>query len=319
MTLSLRLIEQAVVLGETGNFARAAERLGITQPTLTRNIAALEAQLGVRLFDRGRAGAHATVFGQAVIERGATLLRDAGALHAELNALAGLDSGQLSVAAGPYAAEDLVGPAVAQLVNLRPGLRVRVTVVAPEAVQEEVLSGRHELGLCGIESQAPHDELSIVPLGEGRLFMTCRAGHPLAGSRPSLQQVLSFPLVTVFLHGPKARAAYMSNGGAGVPDQSRKGFAPAIEVNSIDTAKQVARNSNALLPASLQMVAAELQRGELVCLDYDTPQMRTRAALVRLRDRTPSPVALKFMELVRKRESELRALEATEWPAPAVV
>jgi len=41
MGMSFKLIEQALALGETGNFARAAERLGITQPTLTRNIAAL--------------------------------------------------------------------------------------------------------------------------------------------------------------------------------------------------------------------------------------------------------------------------------------
>ena len=134
MTLSLRLIEQAVVLGETGNFARASERLGITQPTLTRNIAALEANLGMRLFDRGRGGAAPTVFGQTVIERGATLVRDADALRTELKALAGLDTGQLTIAAGPYAADDLVGPAVARLVNLRPGLRVRVTVVGAEVI-----------------------------------------------------------------------------------------------------------------------------------------------------------------------------------------
>jgi len=214
-------------------------------------------------------------------------------------------------------ADDLVGPAVARLVNLRPGLRVRVSVVAPESIQEEVLLGRHELGLCGIESQTPHDELCIVPLRERRLFLTCRAEHPLAGSTPTLQQVLSYPLVTVFMHGPKARGAFLGNGGAGAEDRLRKGFTPAIEVNSIDTAKQVARNSNALFPASMQMVASELARGELVCLDYDAPELRTRSALVRLRDRTPSPVALKFMELIRKREAELLALEETPAPVAA--
>ena len=58
------------------------------------------------------------------------------------------------------------------------------------------------------------------------------------------------------------------------------------------------------------MLAAELARGELVCLDYDTPELRTRLALVRLRGRTPSPVALKFMEVIRMIESELLALDA---------
>ena len=71
----------------------------------------------------------------------------------------------------------------------------------------------------------------------------------------------------------------------------------------------VARGSNALFPASMQMVATELALGELVFLDYDAPELRTRAALVRMRDRTRSPVALKFMELIRKCEAELLAQE----------
>jgi DNA-binding transcriptional LysR family regulator len=312
MSISLLLIEQTVALGEAGNFARAAERLGITQPTLTRNIATLEAKLGLRLFDRGRGGAVPTVFGQAVIERGRALVRDSNALQAELQALAGLETGQLNIAAGPYAAEDLVGPAVAQMVSLRPGLRIRVTVVAPDEIQREVLSGRHELGLGGIEGQAVHDELSIVQLRERRLLLACRPGHPLAGTQPTLQQVLSFPLVTVFMHGRTAREAAMGGGDAGFEDRSRNGFAPAIEVNSLDTAKQVARRSDALFPGSESMLAAQFARGELLRLDYDSPELRSRSALVRLRNRTPSPAALKFMALVRAVEAELIALEEAD-------
>ena len=67
------------------------------------------------------------------------MLRDVSALRAALQALAGLETGQLNIAARPYTAEDLVGPAVAQLVNVRPGLRVRVTVVAPGEIAREVL------------------------------------------------------------------------------------------------------------------------------------------------------------------------------------
>ncbi len=308
--MTLQLIEQAIVLGEVGNFARAAERIGISQPTLSRNIATLESKLGFRLFDRGRGGAVPTVFGRAVIERGALVVREANQLRVELRALAGLDSGRLDVAAGPYVAEDLVGPAVARLVNEHPGLRVRVTVVGPEEVEGEVLSGRHDLGLGGIESQAPHDELTVVPLRKRRLFMACRAGHPLLGSRPTLAQVTSFPFVTVFMRGETAHAA-RTGGGAGSDDVLRKGFVPAIEVNSLDTAKRIARQSDALFPGSASMLATELASGHLFTLDYDSPALRSQPALVRLRNRTLSPAALRFLELVREVESELVAAEGT--------
>ena len=127
-----------------------------------------------------------------------------------------------------------------------------------------------------------------------------------------MQQVLGYPRVTVFMHGRTARAAPMGDGEAGAEDLSRKGFAPAIEVNSLDTAKQVTRRSNALFPGSASMLATAFSHGELVRLDYDSPELRTRSALVRMRNRTPSPAALKFMDLVRMVESELIASEAAD-------
>jgi DNA-binding transcriptional LysR family regulator len=314
MPMTLQLIEQAIVLGDAGNFARAAERLGITQPTLSRNIAALEKKLGVRLFDRGRSGVAPTVFGRAVIERGSSLLRDSNALRAELHALAGLETGHLDIAAGPYVAEDLVGPAMARLLTESPRLRVRVTVVGPHEVEGEVLSGRHDLGLGAMESQPAHDELAIEVLRKRRLFLAVRPGHPLAGGRPTQAQVLSFPLVTVLMRGESGQVA-ATGSGAGYQDLRRKGFAPAVEVNSLDTAKRIARDSNVIFPASASMLATELTCGHLVKLDYDSPALRTQPAIVRLRGRTLSPAALRFVALVRMQESELVASDVADQDA----
>ena len=309
--MTLRLIEQAIVLGDTGNFARAAERLGVSQPTLSRNVASLEAKLGVHLFDRGRGGAEPTVFGRVLIERGTGLMKDMDSLRSELRALAGLEAGQLDIVAGPYVAEDLVGPAVARLVCERPALRVRVTVVRPDEVAPAVLSRSHEIGLVGSSALTPHDELSIVALRQRRMFLACRPGHPLAGSQPSLHQVLAFPLVTAQLFGEKARIAAMGGAGAdaGPPHQA---FGPSIEVNSLDAAKRIARESDALLPATTSMLSAELSAGLLTRLAFDLPVLRTHPALVRLRDRTPSPAALRFLGLLRAVEEELLAIERNE-------
>lgn len=310
--MTLRLIEHALALGETGNFARAAERLGVSQPTLSRNIAALEAKFGVRLFDRGTHGAEPTVFGRVVLDRGAALVRDVQALHGEIRALSGLETGQLDIVAGPYVAEDLVSPAVARLLGERPGLRVRVTVVRPDEVGSGVLSRRYEIGLVGGNAQPPHDELSIIPLRRRRLYLACRPNHPLARTKPTLAEVLEYPLVTTQIFGEQARIAIQAGAVDGGAVDRRPRLAPAIEVNSIDAAKRIARESNALLPATASILAAELGSGLLVRLAFDLPVLGAQPALVRLRDRTPSPAALRFLALLRTVEDELLAAEEAE-------
>jgi len=91
------------------NLAPAAEALRLTQPSLTGSIAALETVLGVRLFDRDKRGIEPTALGQVLLERGAALLANEGDLRREIELLAGLETGNLSVREVPYPAEISVG------------------------------------------------------------------------------------------------------------------------------------------------------------------------------------------------------------------
>ncbi len=72
--IELRLIQHAMALGKARNFARAAGALNLTQPSLSRSIATLERDLGVRLFDRGRTGVEPTVYGRVLLAQGQGLL-----------------------------------------------------------------------------------------------------------------------------------------------------------------------------------------------------------------------------------------------------
>ncbi|MGW3429227.1 LysR family transcriptional regulator [Streptomyces melanosporofaciens] len=77
MDVDLRLVRYFTVVAEYGNFGRAAIRLHLAQPSLSRQIQRLEAQLGVRLFDRSPQGTSLTDAGRAFLPGARTLLHEA--------------------------------------------------------------------------------------------------------------------------------------------------------------------------------------------------------------------------------------------------
>ena len=93
--LHLRSLTHLIALARRLNFARAAEELGISQSALSRSIQALEAQLGMRLFDRDRAGVALTPQGRVAVARAAVLLAAAEALERHLLQSASAEAGKI--------------------------------------------------------------------------------------------------------------------------------------------------------------------------------------------------------------------------------
>lgn len=98
LPIELRLWRQFVAVAELLHFGRAAQRLHMTQPPLTQAIASLEAQLGVRLFDRTKRSVRLTPAGEALLPKALELLAIALALPAHARAAAAGESGRLRLA-----------------------------------------------------------------------------------------------------------------------------------------------------------------------------------------------------------------------------
>jgi DNA-binding transcriptional LysR family regulator len=314
----LHLLRQAVALGQHRNFARAAESMNTTQPSLTRGIAALERSLGVLLFERTRKGVVPTAYGRVLIERAGTLLRSHTDLRRELQLLAGLKEAELSIGAGPYAAETSVAQTLARPVSAHPRLRIQCLVADPDQVVQDVLAGRVDIGIARIEGLDQEQALVIEALPPLRIHLACRPGHPLTReARPSLARVLEFPLATTLLRGAHAWLA-------AAPDRDRTQeapaaaeFAPQITVNSLAVARIIAAGSDAIVPGTAAHLADDVAAGRLVRLPVEPPSIQSPHGIFFRRDRPLAPAATAFIETLRLVEEEARQADAVSRPPAA--
>ena len=310
MTIDIRLLRQVLALSKHRNFARAAETLHISQPALSRSIAGLEQSLGVQLFDRTPGGVEPTICGQAVIDRGHEILQKERDLRREILLIQGIEVGELSIGAGPFPFEIAVCHAVARLINRYPNLQIRIDKDSPPAIVNRVLTGDIDIGVADIRHCEDFARLTVELLPEHAVACCCRRGHPLAGRRSlSLDDLLDFPIVGTVM--PPALAALLSrNHAAGRVNEDTKNFHPAITVDSLSAARNIALGCDALLPITPGCIARELESGDLVILDFTAPWMRIQYGFISMKNRTPSPGAMEFMARMREVEAEAIELEA---------
>src|SRR5262245_56751074 len=106
--MDLQRLRAFVGIAEAGGFGRAATRLHLSQPALSRQLRGLEDELGVRLFDRIGRRIQLTAEGEDLLQRTRRLLSDASALGERARALRGGETGVLRVGATPQVIENVL-------------------------------------------------------------------------------------------------------------------------------------------------------------------------------------------------------------------
>jgi DNA-binding transcriptional LysR family regulator len=305
MKIDLRQLRHVLALDQFRNFARAAEAVGLTQPALSRSIQVLEKSIGAKLFDRDRTRVEPTLIGERLIVRAQPLLSQARDIEHDLRQLLGLEVGLLRIGAGPYPADMSVGTAVGRLVRRHPGLSVDLSVDDWPALVQRVVSGELDLAIAEI-SLAVHDErLHVEPLQERQGIFYCRPDHPLAsGPAPTLHQVRSYPLVGTSI--PTRLAQLTGAKKSEIPSSLPQGVAtPEIRVETVRLACRIVMESDAIGIAILSQIKDEMALGRLVALPLQLPWVKTNYGIIRLANRTPAPVAMVFMDLLREVEAEI--------------
>lgn len=164
---------------ETGSATLAGERLGMTQPAITKAIATLEGRTGLTLFERGRFGMRPTAEGALLDEEVRRSFAGLDRIALAADAIRRGMKGQLSISTMPLYAEGLVARAIGALAQEAPDLYVRVLALNQDETFRRVALDTVELGVV-MGPLSPAAQLAHHSLGRRRMMALMRVDHPLA-------------------------------------------------------------------------------------------------------------------------------------------
>lgn len=300
--IKLQQLAHALALSRTGNFHRAAESQHLSQPALSRSIRSLEDALGVPLFDRLGSVVRPTLYGEALLRRAGVILDQTQELEREIALLQGLDAGYFAVALGAYPADLSAGRAVGELIQRHPNLRCKVELCNWRRVVDLVRGRFVDLGVAEISTLDTTLDLQVEALGAHALVFYCRRGHPLlAAATVSQADLDAFPLVSIRI--PPRGANLVP--GKGELDEGTGDLIPHLEVDELTTARTLIMGSDAFGFAAPVQIEPWLRGGDLAVLPYRPPWLKLGYGFISLRNRLPTPAAVRFMALVRGIEADL--------------
>jgi len=291
--IQLNDIDYFLAVSEEGQVRKAALRLGISQPAVTKALQRLEKELGFALFERSVTGMTPTKVAEQFRHRTSALrgtLRDAvkEATDLHLGAL-----GLLRVGVSPLYAQKLFVPAFLQLHRQRPAARVRASVHLNDELWRQLRQGELDLTISSLPTLVP-DDFQTIELMQEDLCIVARVEHPL--HRKQRLRLADLAQVQWMLPGPDVAARRHVEALL-----AQRGLPPpriALEVsNTAGQMRKILRETNLVSLMSESMLAEEANDG-LEVLRLNQARIHRAVGITLLKQATLQPLASRFVELL---------------------
>ncbi len=176
----LRRLQYFVAVARERNFTRAAERLHIAQPALSRQVRLLEQELGVELLFRTTHEFELTEAGRFLLERGPALLSASDELWRNVRTYGTGERGAVMIAYGGSASYETAPRLVRALAERHPGIAMSTAVKSVDEIMAGLSDGSVDLGLVRCPPSTPQLDSRVIRLERQGLML--RRDHPLASS-----------------------------------------------------------------------------------------------------------------------------------------
>ncbi|MHC2620010.1 LysR family nitrogen assimilation transcriptional regulator [Bradyrhizobium huanghuaihaiense] len=306
MALGLRQIRYFIAIADAGVLSRAAETLNIAQSALSHHVAALEADLGVKLLERRPRGIALTAAGRRLYEHGSAVLASLGKAEEDVRTYNEAATGPVSLGLSHTAISMVALDLMKAVRKHSPGVHLSIIEALSPALIERVLSGTVDLALA---YNPPRDaRLDVEWLHEEDLFLV---GHPsLIGRSSGPVPFSAIPQKSVLglTPLPASRAIIQTQ-----VLRNQIVPSPTLEVDSLSALRMALEAGLGCAILSRATVLADIAAGKYHARRIVDPALSRSLALVALADR---PQTKAFLE-VRKTVTEVvrAAVSERRWPA----
>lgn len=176
--MELKQLEYFIVLCRELHFTRAAEKLGIAQPSLSQQIRLLEHEIGTPLFDRIGKKTVITEAGRTLLQHGYNVFHELSQARAAISELQGLERGTLKIGALLTVVNYLLPPTVIRFHRSYPNIELSVLGLRTGDIYDGLLQNELDLGVVFLPME--HDDLETIPLYNENLALAAPADHPVA-------------------------------------------------------------------------------------------------------------------------------------------
>jgi LysR family hydrogen peroxide-inducible transcriptional activator len=161
-----------------GSFTRAAEQLGITQPSLSQQIRVLEKKVGNPLFERLGRSIRLTAYGEALSHRALNILQQVAEAQSSLANMQKGVRGKLRLGVIPTIMPYLIAPRIGEFLSRFPEVELQFTEDTTPRLIEQLQSGDLDLAVSGLPVRNP--DIICSELSREPLFLAVAEDHPIA-------------------------------------------------------------------------------------------------------------------------------------------
>ncbi|XVS63328.1 LysR family transcriptional regulator [Actinosynnema sp. CA-299493] len=191
--MTLQQLVYFLAVARTRHFTRAAAEARVAQPSLSKQIHALEKELGAELFSRARGNVTLTPAGEALLPVAARILSDVDTARLEVAELVGLRRGRVRVGATPSLCVSLFADVIKRYHDAYPGIQVSVTEGGSRDLVAALEAGQLDLALVIVSPADADRALTVVPVLREELVVA--SASPLGVTRMPLTDLRDQPLV----------------------------------------------------------------------------------------------------------------------------